>query len=206
MYPQTLYPKTKQVLEKLKNSEIISGFYLAGGTALALQLGHRKSIDLDFFTGKFPERDLLINSLKIFNPVLLQEARGTIDLSIEGVKVSFLEYQYPLMEDLTEFEGVKMSGILDIACMKLSAVSSRGAKKDFVDLYYLLQKYSLEEIFTAFRKKYQGVEYSKMHILKSLTYFADAEAEPTPDLIRETEWNKIKQDIELHVKNYLNIS
>jgi len=93
MYPQTLYPKTREVLEKIKGLPILENFYLAGGTALSLQLGHRKSVDLDFFTPNFPKRDILISSLKQFEPTIAQEAEGTLDLLISNVKVSFLQYK-----------------------------------------------------------------------------------------------------------------
>ena len=100
MYPQTLYPKTRQVLEKIKSLPSMTDFYLAGGTALALQLGHRKSIDLDFFSSNFPKRDLILQEIQILDPRITYEAPGTIDLLIDDVKVSFLEYNYPLLEDL----------------------------------------------------------------------------------------------------------
>jgi len=205
MYPQTLYPKTKQVLEKIKTIPSYPDFYLAGGTALALQLGHRKSIDLDFFTDKFPKRDILLQDLKPFKPRVVQENPGTLDLMVDEVKVSFLEYKYPLMQKVVEFEGTKLASVIDIACMKLSAVSSRGSKKDFIDLYFILQKHSLNQILNVFEEKYKGVEYQKSHILKSLIYFSDANSDPDPDFIEVVDWNKVKMSLEKDVKNYLNL-
>jgi hypothetical protein len=203
MYPQTLYPKTRQVLDKIKDLNIIKGFYMAGGTALALQLGHRKSMDLDFFSDEFPKKDLLIQSLTGLNPQITQEAQGTMDLLIDGVKVSFLEYNYPLLKDLNEFEGIKIASVIDIACMKLTAISSRGSKKDFVDLYVIMEKYSLDELFSEFEKKFVGVSYQKLIILKSLIFFSDAESEPDPDLANELDWETVKNTIEKKVKKYL---
>lgn len=202
MYPETLYTKTKQVLDKVKKVQIIEGFYLAGGTGLALQFGHRKSIDLDFFTKTYPKKEILISALAYLKPKIIQDAPNTLDLTIEGVKVSFLEYKYPLLEKFTEYEGVKVAPPIDIACMKVTAISSRGSKKDFIDLHFILQKYSLEELFTAFNKKYQKVEFQKLHILKSLIYFSDAEADPSPDLIKEVNWNSVKENIAKTVKKY----
>ena len=203
MYPQTLYPKTRQVLEKIKVLPILKDFYLAGGTALALQLGHRKSVDLDYFSSNFPKRDLIFQEIRGLNPQITQEAPGTIDVLIDEVKVSFLEYQYPLIEELVEFEKVKLASVIDIACMKLSATSSRGSKKDFIDLYVILQKYSLEELFKEFEKKFMGVSYQKLILLKSLTYFADSEVEPDPDYTLPLSWDEIKVTLEKKVKDYL---
>ena len=203
MYPKTLYPKTKQVLIKLVKQGLVTDFYLAGGTGLSLQLGHRKSIDLDFFTDNFPKRDLLLASLKKLKPKIIHEARGTLDLSIEGVMVSFLEYRYPLISDLTDFEGVKMASVVDIACMKLTAISSRGSKKDFVDFYEILKIFSLEQLFDNFEKKYKGVKYQKLHLLKSLVYFADAESDPEPILLKKMDWNIVKKKLEKEIKAHL---
>lgn len=203
MYQQTLYPETKQVLEKLKAVSLISNFYLAGGTGLALQLGHRKSVDLDFFIKIFPKRDLLLQRISHLNPKVMQEEKGTLDMTIDNVKVSFLQYQYPLLEELVEFEAIKIASITDIGCMKLSAISSRGTKKDFVDLYFILQKYSLSELIDKFNEKYKGVHFQKLHILKSITYFSDAENDPNPDYTQEIAWGDVKIKLEKETKRYL---
>ncbi|MBU0569594.1 nucleotidyl transferase AbiEii/AbiGii toxin family protein [Patescibacteria group bacterium] len=203
MYPQTLYPKTKQVLIKLVEQGLVTDFYLAGGTGLSLQLGHRKSIDLDFFTENFPKRDLLLSSLLKLKPKILHEAKGTLDLSIEDVMVSFLEYKYPMISHFADFEGMKVASVIDIACMKLSAISSRGSKKDFVDLYEILEAHTLKQLFTFFEKKFKGVKYQKLHLLKSLVYFADAESDPEPILLKEMDWETVKARLEKEIKAYL---
>lgn len=203
MYPQTLYPKTKQVLGKLKGLSVLEAFYLAGGTGLALQLGHRKSIDLDFFSSDFPKRDLLLQSLEHLKPKIIQEAPGTLDLEIEGVVVTFLEYKYRLLGKFRDFEGVKVAGVEDISCMKLSAISSRGSKKDFVDFYKILEKYNLAELFKLFDKKFKDVKYQKTHLLKSLVYFDQAEEDPDPDMIDDIKWSEAKKTIENSVSQYL---
>lgn len=205
MYPQTLYPKTKQVLDLLKPNKFLKDFYLAGGTALSLQLGHRKSIDLDFFSDSFPEMDLLKQELSNYNPIVIQEAQGTLDVMIDDVKVSFLEYKYDLLEDFSDFEGVKMAGVVDIACMKLSAISSRGSKKDFVDLYKILQKQSISSVLDSFDDKFKSVKHQRSHLLKSLVYFDDAEGDPDPDYIDPIEWGVVKKSISRDVKGYMNL-
>ena len=203
MYPQTLYPKTKQVLDRLKEKLFPGSWYLAGGTALALQLGHRKSVDLDYFTPRFPKRDLLLSLIKDLKPKIIQEAPGTLDTTIEGVKVSFLEYKYPLLEELKNFEGVPLAGVLDIACMKVSAISSRGSKKDFIDLFFVLEKYDLNRIFEAFNKKFKSINYQKLHLIKSISYFTDAQEDPDPDMANSFDWEKVKSVLEKKVKKYL---
>ena len=203
MYPQSLYPKTKQVLDGLKNISLFNDFYLAGGTGLALQLGHRKSIDLDFFTKTYPKRDTLLSNLKIFRPTIIQEALGTLDTTIDDVKVSFLEYKYPLLTSPINFEGVNLASVLDIAAMKLSAISSRGSKKDFIDIYFILKDFPLDQLFAYFEEKFEGVAYQKLHILKSLSFFDDAINEPQPDMLIDVDWEEVKASIENNVKNYI---
>jgi len=204
MYPQALYPKTKQVLDKLKEKLFPGSWYLAGGTALALQLGHRKSVDLDFFTPHFPKRDLLLSLISDLKPKIIQEAPGTLDTTIEGVKVSFLEYKYPPLEEFKSFEGVPLAGVLDIASMKVSAISSRGSKKDFIDLFFVLEKYDLNQVFEAFDKKFKNIDYQKLHLIKSISYFSDAQEDPDPDMTDIFDWEKAKSVLERKVKEYLN--
>lgn len=193
MHEETLYLKTKNTLERISGDEILKPFYLAGGTALALQLGHRKSIDLDFFSQQFPSPEALLQALNKYNPVLAQQDKGTLDVFIDNVKISFFEYKYPLLGDTIPFKQTKLCSKLDIACMKIAAISQRGTKKDFVDLFVLLQTYSMEEIMKAFETKYTGTDYQKLHILKSLVYFDDAEKDPEPDYLTPIKWDEVKR-------------
>jgi len=203
MFPETLYPKTKQVLENIKSLPILGGFYLGGGTALSLQLGHRKSIDLDFFAENYPKRDLILQAFSAYSPKIMQEAPGTLDMLIDGVVVTLLEYKYPLIDSFAEYNGVNLASVSDIACMKLSAISSRGSKKDFIDLYKILQRLSLNEVFAKFEVKFKGVTYQKTHILKSLLSFDLAQNDPDPDYLEKIDWSNVKRSIEKDVKNYL---
>ncbi len=206
-FPQTLYPKTKDTLNLLQNDGFLvkSDFYLAGGTALALQLGHRLSIDLDWMSPTFTQPSLLLSQLKKFKPTVIQENKGTLDVLINQTKVSFLNYNYPLVQDLVSYEKIKLADILDIAAMKLTAISSRGSRKDYVDLYFILQKVSLPEILQVFTQKYQGVNYSLMHLAKSLVYFQPAENEPEVDYIEseKIDWMQIKNKMEQEVQTIL---
>ena len=193
MHEETLYLETKKVLEKIWDEPLLKDFYLAGGTALALHLGHRKSVDLDFFSETYPAQEQLLQTFNKYNPSIARQAAGTLDLYVDTVKISLFEYKYPLLQEKVRYENINLATILDIACMKLVAVAQRGTKKDFVDLYFVLQKYfSLEELLSSFEKKYGDTKYQKLHLLKSLTYFEDAENDPEPDYLTKISWEKIK--------------
>jgi hypothetical protein len=111
---------------------------------------------------------------------------------VQGVKVSFLGYAYPLLFSLRKFLGVQVADPRDIACMKLSAIASRGTKRDFVDLYAAAREVRLRELLDLFQQKYARTRYNTVHLLKSLVYFADAEMDPMPDLLARLSWDEIK--------------
>jgi hypothetical protein len=203
MHGEAIDAKTKSVLEKIVKSEIAKKFYLAGGTALAIQMGHRKSIDFDFFSAeKFSVPILKKKLSKIGKFVLDYEEEQTLSGSLNGVKISFFHYNYKLLFPPVFFLGAKLADGRDIAAMKIDTVSARGNKKDFVDLYFLLNKYSLSELFDIFEKKYSGIKYNKLHILKSLVYFDDADRDPMPEMLEKESWEKIKDEIAERVKNF----
>ena len=168
---------------------------LVGGTALALQLGHRKSIDLDLF-GELDFEDIDIT--KTFNKyeekvIFIKKSKNINILSIDNVKVDFVNYSYPWLKDFLELDGIRLASIKDIAAMKLSAITGRGSRKDFIDLFFLLQKNNLKEILSFYKEKYfDGSEYL---VLKSLTYFEDAESDPDVEMLENTSWSEVKQYI-----------
>jgi len=203
MHPETLYPKTKQVLDLLSSEPFLKDFYLAGGTGLSLQLGHRKSIDLDFFINTFPNHQTLLKNISKHNPTIINQSNGTLDVLINDTKVSFLEYKYSLINSLIPYDHIQIASIMDIACMKITAISSRGSKKDFVDLNEILKEFTLEQTFSNFEQKYQNIKYQKAHLLKSLIFFLDAENDPEPDYLLKQDWNQIKKNIESQVQKYL---
>ncbi len=170
-----------------------SGFYLAGGTGLALHFGHRRSVDFDFFAPEAFHEEALLASLERYSPSVLSRAPQTLHLLLDGIKVSFLGYPHPLLfsTDLF-FSSVEVADARDIACMKLSAVASRGTRRDFVDLYVAAKTYSTSEILTLFARKYAGIEYNRLHLLKSLSYFDDAEADPPLEMLKEITWEDVK--------------
>ncbi len=196
--------KTKDVFEKIAKSGLGKKFYLAGGTGLAIQLGHRQSIDLDWFS-----KDAFFNAsvkkelASLGDFTLINESEGTINGELDDTRVSFFYYDYDILFPFVEFDGVKIADKKDIAAMKIDAVSSRGSKKDFIDLYFLLKEYSLAELVSFFEKKYVNIKYNKLHILKSLVYFDDAESEPMPIMIKKHDWEEIKEEIRAKVNELM---
>lgn len=196
MHPEAIDEKTKRVFQKISSSGIGEKFYLAGGTALAIQLGHRKSIDLDFFSKEdFSNAELKEQLPKIGDFYLSAEEAGTLHGTLGEVKLSFLHYSYSQIYPFLDFEGVKLADERDIAAMKIDTISSRGSKKDFIDLYFLLEKYSLNDLIGFFEKKFKDIKYNKLHILKSLVFFDEAENEPMPMMLRNADWENVKNKI-----------
>ena len=202
MHEEVINKKTKRVLAALVRSNLIKDFYLARGTALALQYGHRKSIDLDWFKQQSFNTVKLKRDLAALGKIVVDsEEKDTFNLNLAGVKLSFLGYPYKLLFPLLNWQGIKIADHRDIACMKLDAVSSRGSKKDFIDLHFFLQDYSLADLLKLFAKKYKGIEYNKLHILRSLVYFIDADKEPMPLMLRKVDWQEVKKYFQKMVKS-----
>jgi len=157
------------------------GFYLAGGTALALQIGHRDSVDFDFFKKEEFDTALLFEHLRELLPgtavVKVQDERNTLGLVIaERIKLSFMRYPYPLLRPLVVAEHLDLADIADIGCMKLSAITGRGTMKDYVDLYFILQQIPLKELLALCAVKLPQLD--RALILKALVFFDDLDDEP----------------------------
>lgn len=185
----------RRLFEKLTEAEWISPFYLVGGTGLALQIGHRQSVDFDFVSPDAFDQVQLSNRLGAWGKVTrLQEAKGTLHCSLDDVKLSFFYYPHPIWETV-EAGAMAVASVLDIGLMKLEAISGRGDKKDFIDLYVILAHYSLSTLLEKHNDKY-GMDWtSRYHLLRSLVYFADAEDQPMPKMLMEVSWLEIKQTI-----------
>jgi hypothetical protein len=191
---ETITAPTEDVLRALHDHALTEGAYLAGGTGLALRFGHRRSVDLDFFLREtFDEEHLLQRLEQVPGVSGVRRAPQTLHCAIQGVKVSFLGYAYPQLFDTEPFDGVPVADPRDIACMKITAVSSRGTKRDFVDLYTACERFGLQKILSLFAEKYDRTGYDRLHILKSLTYFADAEKDPMPHMLVPLEWAGVKR-------------
>jgi hypothetical protein len=176
------------------------GFYLAGGTALDLHLGHRRSVDLDWFTSaRLDDPMRLAQEVRneglpfVTGPV----ERGTLHGSLFKVRVRFLEYQYPLLAPFVTWSaaGCLIVSQDDLACMKLSAVAQRGAKKDFVDIYSLGRSHRpLEDMLRLYQRKYSVEDIS--HVLSGLVFFDDGERERMPRMLWSVDWRSIKRAIQ----------
>ena len=180
--------------KRLAEIKTLSSFYLAGGTGLALHLGHRRSVDLDFFSPEPFNEDALIAAVQGLPKVsVLSKSNQTVYLHISGTKVSFIEYNYPLLFPLRRFQGLPVPDVRDITAMKISALASRGSRRDFVDLYVVAQKYDLPPLLELFERKFAKANYSMVHVRKALTYFADADKEAMPDMLVPLSWNQVKE-------------
>ncbi|MEW5878051.1 MAG: nucleotidyl transferase AbiEii/AbiGii toxin family protein [Acidobacteriota bacterium] len=197
------------VLEALRRvSAALEGtdFYLAGGTALALRLGHRLSDDLDFFSSQFEDVDELRAGLQKFLPDLTvtSVAPRTLYGLLSGVQLSFFGYRYPLLaapEKLAP-ELLPVASVADIAAMKLAAVASRGSRKDFVDLWFVLQQgIALPELLEWFQQKYQATDIG--HVVRALVYFDDAEEEPELRMLQPAPWTEVKAFLRAAVERLL---
>lgn len=205
LFTETLPHNTKMLLDKFQDSvpSFLQEFYLSGGTALSLQLGHRESEDLDFFTRDNFRPEALQEILVTYGTLQQTElAKGTLNTFIQGVKLQFLEYPYVLIEPLVSWNTIQLSSVSDIACTKLQTIGMRGSKKDFIDIYFLLQRYSLDDLFLLLKKKYPMVEYSQTHILKSLIYFDDAESQPMPRMHKQVTWEDVKESMRNVIKEF----
>ena len=171
---QTVVPDLLELLKKLMSENLFSEFNLVGGTSFALQLGHRNSIDIDLFGNSEINSELFIKKLNSFGEIsVTQSSKNILITKIKNVKVDFVNYKYPLLTDFLVIDTIRMLSTKDIAAMKLNAIAGRGSKKDFIDLYFLLQEFSLAEIFSFYEQKFN--DGSIFLVQKSLTYFEDAD-------------------------------
>jgi len=195
-------PEALNLLERLLSIPELNTFALAGGTGLALQLGHRMSMDLDLFTPIDFVPDLIAGRLRSEFDVELQNAsRNTLNLNIDKIKVDLLTFKYPILNPLISVGSLRIYSMEDIGAMKLSALSSRGSKKDFYDLYFILNEYPLADLLNFYREKFETEQ--EYHIIKSLIYFEDAEDEPEPMLIKKNiTWDTLKLELEKIVRDY----
>ena len=197
---EVLSTAQKTVLKKLGPLMKQWHFYLGGGTAIAIYLGHRHSVDLDWFTEKGigdPMRlaqDIRNQGITF---VTGQIERGTLHGTISGIRVSFLEYRYPLLKPLVfkpQFTS-QIASLEDLACMKLSAIAQRGSKKDFVDLYALgMKDIPLKNMVRFYKQKYSVEDVA--HVIYGLSYFDDADKERMPKMFWNTGWRTIKNTIQ----------
>ena len=189
-----------EVLGKISKNISVKDYYMAGGTALSLQTGYRESFDFDFFTPSEFNTDLLIEELSKIGELKVTNYMhdGTLHCLLDGVQVTFLRYRYPLIRPIVYTDRLPMVGLAsieDIAAMKMMAISQRGAKKDFYDLYCICQDchFSLQDVFALLNSKYKNTNYNAAHIAMSLKYFDDAESQVLPKTFVKCDWDTIKK-------------
>ena len=199
---QTIQPDTLELLKHLSAFPELSATRLVGGTALALQYGHRMSVDLNFL-GQLPndKEELIAIAKQVGEAVVLNKSNFILQMTSNNVKVDFVDYsRYAWIDNPVQGDGFVLASDNDIAAMKVNAIMGRGTRKDFVDLFVLLQHYSLAEILDFYKRKYP--EYSEYRALLSMTYFEDAELQDMPKMFIDTPWEEMKRTITQAVKAY----
>lgn len=202
LHYQTIDAKTLELLKNIQEISIFNKLRLVGGTSLALQIGHRLSIDLDLF-GKLNADEISItNELsKIGNFKIINTSENIKVFLINDIKVDIVNYPYEWIDDAIYKDDLVLASIKDIAAMKLAAITGRGTKKDFIDFYFLLKRYSLEQLIELYKQKYP--DNSIFMLLKSIPYFDDAEIDINPKMLIDTKWEQVKTSILHEVNRYL---
>jgi len=192
----TLEKSTLDLLKKLQKLPLLNELRLVGGTALALQIGHRRSIDLDFFgpvdaMGLQIVDEMYLSGIE--DIVVIRDTRNIKIFMVNKVKVDIVSYRYNWLASPIEIDDVKLADIKDIAAMKLAAVTNRGTKKDFVDIYFLLQQFTIKQMMNLYEQKF--TDGSIFNVIRSLTYFEDAEKDIMPEMYIPVDWTKVKQTV-----------
>ena len=200
LHYKTVEPDTLELLKSIMEQSYLKQFVLVGGTALSLQLGHRQSIDLDMFTiNDYSTDELIPQLLQNYELQPIRQMPQTLICNINGVKVDFIRFRYSFIRPIIEIDGIRLLQLDDIAPMKLDAITGRGRKKDFYDLYYLLKIYSVETLFNLFLEKYP--HQTTYHVAKSMVYFNDAEADADPYVFdKKVTWTKVKNAIKDEIR------
>lgn len=195
---ETITPQMHNVLKFIGQQPFAQQFYLAGGTALALRLGHRRSIDLDFFSATdeilVQTRQKITLSLSSFSPQIVEDVDGNLLLLIAGLSVGFFGYGYALLDPTDEVENVAVASVLDIGLMKLDALISRGSRKDFYDLHQIMQQISLPDLLALGKKKYPYARDFELMAVESLVMFENADRDIQPELLISLSWEQVRAD------------
>jgi predicted nucleotidyltransferase component of viral defense system len=196
---QTLPEHSLELLKRISPRLTDLGFYLAGETGLALRFGHRISVDLDFFKSDEFDVSKLSEFIKESNVEyeLINETKGSLSVIAGNTKLEFLRYSYPLLESVEQIDGIPFSSLPDNAAMKLSALMNRGSKKDFFDVVELISHFTLDELFDFFFRKFPNV--NQFALVKSLTWFEDADNDPEPEMLNGQTWEQVKDSIRKEV-------
>jgi hypothetical protein len=195
MRDNILDPLQRAALSALKPSAA-HAYYLAGGTALCMHLQHRRSVDLGLFRTETFDADAMVADLEAAGVRLasVTTSRATVHAEVQGVRTSLLCFPYPTLEapELSP-QGMPVARVRDIAAMKVEAIASRGARKDFYDLYFICKdRMTLPQALAAFQERFASAQPDLYHRLRALTFFDDAEREPEPDLLPKADWSTVR--------------
>jgi predicted nucleotidyltransferase component of viral defense system len=199
LHTETVDAKTLALIKDIMKKDYFNDFYLVGGTALSLQIGHRTSTDIDLFCHQKFDKESLCNRVE-FDYKDFQYKINFFGIFgyINEVKTDIVFHPYPNLYPLLEIDGIRMVHKKEIASMKISAITKRAKKRDFVDLFLLLKEYSLVEILDDYIKKF-GKE-GEAYVLRSLMYFDEADDDVVPKCFFEMDWQKIKDTITAEVR------
>ena len=205
MFEKTLVKGAQNILALLGTSGILNEAYLAGGTALALQLGHRISVDFDFFSSeKFEPRIFADQLSEVGDFQETQASKGTVLGTFQGIRFSLFIYPHRLLQPIEKYLSVNIASIEDIAAMKIEAIAGRGIKRDFIDLYHICKSgYRMSRLFDLYKDKYKTSDSKFIHIQKSLIYFDDAEIDVIPKMLVKTNWEEVKSYFRGEVKKIM---
>lgn len=204
-YRESVETRTLELIKILQDKEYLKGFYLVEGTALALFLGHRKSVDIDLFSNfDFDAAKLLEKIHQDFNYQLSFTAGNTLNGSINTIKVDLLAHRYPYLNPPVSISGIHTLSLPDIIAMKLNAIATSGQRsKDFIDIYYLSELFTMENLLSFYKAKYN--QDNDTFILKSLIYFDEVDLSDWPYLIKDPalKWEKVKKHLTSLVLAYV---
>jgi len=208
LHKGTVDPATLELLISLQEKPYLEGFYLVGGTALSLYLGHRKSIDIDLFSNfGFDTSQLIENLQQDFDFEIFGTAINILKGSINQVKIDLIAHRYPNINRPLRIDNISLLSIQDILAMKLNAIATSGQRsKDFIDIYFALNEFDLEDMLDFYKRKYK--QSNVVHVLKSLIWFGDVDLSDWPVLLSEPDlkWREVTSKIESItyqiIKNY----
>ena len=199
-------PATLELLKGICSSVPFENFALGGGTNLALRLGHRLSVDLDFFTNTPYQNSIIFQAVTTRFPTaeLLFEQNQTMMFTINNIKVDFILYPFKWLLPFDPIDGARLIALADIIPMKLQALSNRFSKKDFWDIAFLLKNFSLSEMLEIFKSKFPQIDTG--YIIHSLTNFEVAEREQQPVTLLPKTWKEIKNELQKVVIDFTALS
>lgn len=201
-YWEALTPATREAFQQARRFDALPRYYLAGGTGLALHLGHRFSVDLDFFSADASavgadDRADLRTAFDDPTLTIAYDQDATFVANWRGVGISFFRLNlYPLVQEYVLVEDVQIASVSEIGAMKLAAIIARGTRKDLVDLYFILQTVPLQTVFEVAAVKYASIRSFPVSTIRALAYFPDAESLPMPQMIDRTPWSKMRRFLE----------